>query len=56
MMDNKENNQGVACEVSECYYHSGSNCCTASKIEVCNCKDCKDNGNETFCSTFREKF
>ena len=56
MDQNTCKNTGVVCEVTECHYHTGDNCCTAEKIEVCNCKVCGDNGNETFCSTYREKF
>lgn len=40
MDQNKNKNSGVVCEVTECHYHTGDNCCTAEKIEVCNCKVC----------------
>ena len=48
-------NKGVVCEVTNCYYHTTGNECTAEKIEVCNCKNCSAEKNETFCSTYREK-
>lgn len=53
-MDN-QTNQGVVCEVKNCYYHTTNDKCTAEKIEVCNCKTCGTDKNETFCSTYREK-
>ena len=54
-MDEKQMNKGVACEVTNCYYHSAGNGCMAEKNEVCTCESC-DNKQDTFCSTYREKF
>lgn len=54
-MDEKQTNQGVVCEVTNCYYHCTGDRCTAEKIEVCTCESC-DTKKDTFCSTYREKF
>ncbi len=58
-MENKiDKNQGVCCKVADCYYHAPSDKCTAEQIEVCNCKNCgaESGANDTFCSTYRDKF
>ena len=54
-MDNNNTNNGVKCEVTNCYYHASGDKCTAEKIEVCNCTNCAHEKTETFCSTYREK-
>ena len=46
---------GVKCTVSECYYNSDSNYCTAKSIEVNqSTNDCTCSQN-TQCETFKQK-
>lgn len=45
--------RGVSCDVKNCVYHDGDNCCTAERITVgpsyASC------GSDTVCATFRAK-
>lgn len=54
-MNEQYANDGVVCRVSECRYHTTSDCCTASRIEVCNCADCVKGEKDTFCSTYCQR-
>lgn len=48
-----EINEGISCDVSNCYYHNGSCYCTAEKISVgpTNAATSSD----TLCATFKPK-
>lgn len=44
-------NSGIRCDVGNCMYNNGCNCCTARQVQV---KCCHNSTQETMCGTFRE--
>jgi len=46
-------NEGIKCDVKNCYYHAGECNCTADKISVG--PSFAATSNDTVCSTFKEK-
>ncbi len=51
--ESSENNvlNGVCCDVENCIYNNGCNCCTASEVHV---KNRTTDPEETMCETFSE--
>ncbi len=54
-MNQKPINMGVDCKVTNCYYHTTENKCTAEKIEVSDCAANCSCSEDTFCKTYKEK-
>jgi hypothetical protein len=51
-MDNEEPViNGISCDVTNCVYNNGCNCCTAGEIHVKNKSDAPE---ESVCETFTE--